>query len=204
MIPSNDTWPADVKNSEGRNGVDPNVLPEYTLLPTSPPQSVVSYDEPPPPQAHPSPIPNTVGPSASLNPNTNGNSNMNMANAEAAAAPTCGAEPLRIVKLLWVGVLALAVPPILLAWMGLATAAIVLYGCGKILEGVGRACAFVPEMVYRGCVRRRAARCWRAVSAGGGARREGAQEEQEQEECVEEGRVALEDVETGQGGPISI
>ena len=191
MIPSSNNWPADIKKADGRNDIDPNVLPEYTLLPTSPPPAV-SYNESP--EAG-----NGVGPSDQASA-----ADLNVDGDADGQTPTCGTESLRIIKLLYVGMMALALPPVFLAGMALAMGAVVLYGCGKILEGIGRACAFVPEMVYRGCVRRRAARCWRAVSAGGGARREGAQEEQEQEECVEEGRVALEDVETGQGGPISI
>ena len=197
MIPSNDTWPADVKNSEGRNGVDPNVLPEYTLLPASPPPPpAVSYNNESPEAG------NGAGPSDQVHASA---ATLNVDGDAEAQTPTCGTESLRIVKLLYVGLMALALPPVFLAGMALAMGAVVLYGCGKILEGIGRACAFVPEMVYRGCVRRRAARCWRAVSAGGGARREGAEQEEEgEEECVEEGRVALEDVETGRGGPISI
>ncbi|KAM5538586.1 hypothetical protein V8D89_007615 [Ganoderma adspersum] len=189
MMP-NDTWPADVKNAEDR--IDPNVLPEYTLLPSSPPQSAVSYNESPGACAS-----NDVGSSSAA---SAANLNADTVTADSAPTPTCGTESLRIVKLLYVGMLALAIPPVFLSWMGLAMGAVVLYGCGKILEGIGRALAFVPEALYRQCVARRAKKFWRAVGENGAAAREG----QQGEEIVVEGQVALEDVEAGQGGPISI
>ena len=171
------TWPADIKNAEGH--IDPNVLPEYTLLPASPPQSVVSYDA----NDHPEP---GTGTGDAPSPTT--------------TTTTCATESQGILKLLYMGLLAIVVPPIVCSCAGLAAGAMVLYGCGKILEGVGRALAFGPEVVYRAWVARRADAFVHAVRASG-VTQEGAREE-----VVLEGQVALEDVdvEAGRGGPISI
>ncbi|PIL22980.1 hypothetical protein GSI_15677 [Ganoderma sinense ZZ0214-1] len=224
-MPNNrdDTWPTDVKNAERRSiDVDPNVLPEYTLLPTSPPPEP-EYDGAPP---HASPVDNpndvTIGlgmPSTSTSTsNSNPNSNAGAGAEACQCTGTCGAETLRIVKLLYIGLLALAVPPVLLACVALAMGAVALYGCGKVLEGTGRALAVGPEAVYRAWVAKRARRFWRAVRGGerrggccggsGNGEGESGRDERTREEEIGfvEGQVALDDVEAqaGQGGPISI
>ncbi|KAI1794756.1 hypothetical protein LXA43DRAFT_1072296 [Ganoderma leucocontextum] len=169
------TWAADVKNTSGR--IDPNVLPEYTLLPSSPSQSAVSYNE--------------------LGAETQASSSASNAHAHAhtsAPDPISGAEPPpSTLRLLYIGLLAIIAPPLVIFWVSLAAAVGMLYGCGKILEAVGRGLAFGPEALYRGWMGMRGKEWWRVVPVSD--RRpvqEGAQE------GVVEGQVSLEDVEAGQ------
>ena len=169
---STQTWNPDVKSPEGP--IDPAVLPEYTLLPASPPQSVVSYNGPD--------GASDAGPSA---PPQNGD-----------PTPTCGAESLNIFKLLYTGILAIVLPPTIIGGAVLAAGGVMMYGCGKMLEGIGRGLAIGPEVVYRTYIKSRARML-------GGALRQ-ARQVSEREQVVE-GQVTLEDVEAGQGGgPISI
>ncbi|EJF56641.1 hypothetical protein DICSQDRAFT_157787 [Dichomitus squalens LYAD-421 SS1] len=167
------TWQPDVKSHEGP--IDPAVLPEYTLLPASPPRSVVSYNDP-------------DGASEAGSSASNHN----------ADATTCGIESLKIIKMLYTGILAIVFPPMIIGGAALAAAGVMLYGCGRVLEGIGRGLSIGPEVVFRTFMRKR-------VKMLRGALREGRRVPEQEQGQVVEGQVALEDVEAGQiGGPIAI
>ncbi|KAI0701568.1 hypothetical protein C8T65DRAFT_656344 [Cerioporus squamosus] len=48
--------------------------------------------------------------------------------------------------------MAIILPPAIVAAAAVASAGAMLYGCGKVLEGIGRGLAYVPEILYRACV----------------------------------------------------
>ncbi|KAI0755367.1 hypothetical protein C8Q80DRAFT_428397 [Daedaleopsis nitida] len=114
---------------------DPAVLPIYTRLPDSPPGSQLG-----------------IVPSDSAS---------NSGSGSGDASPTC-AEGLTVFKLLWTGLIAIILPPAIVTAAALVSAAAMLYGCGKILEGTGRALAIGPEMLWRAAVAKRAKRFVRA------------------------------------------
>ncbi|KAI0769817.1 hypothetical protein C8Q74DRAFT_851049 [Fomes fomentarius] len=136
---NNAEWTADVKvavavtepQNQGQGRIDPAVLPEYTLLPDSPSGSAVGPDD-----------------SAS-------NAGAGESSADEARPAACK-EGLRIFRLLWMGMLAIVLPPAIVAAAAVGSAAAMLYGCGLMLEGIGRGIAIGPELLYRGCVTMRA------------------------------------------------
>ncbi|KAI0701560.1 hypothetical protein C8T65DRAFT_656313 [Cerioporus squamosus] len=67
--------------------------------------------------------------------------------------------------LIWTGLSAIIFPPAIVAGAAVASAAVMLYGCGKLLEGIGRGLAYAPELLYRACVGKqvkKVAATWRA------------------------------------------
>ena len=145
-------WTADVK------AADAAVLPEYTPLPTSPQGSPANSE---------------VAPSDSA-------SAVSYA-SDAGASPTC-TEGLNIFKLLWTGFLAIVLPPGIIAMAALACAGVMIYGCGRILEAMGRGLSVGPEMIYRAYLGKRVQRV--AGMVRGGQRQVPAQD-------VETGAIAI-------------
>ena len=137
-----DTFKGDVKTPPAADEAQAHpTLPEYTRLPASPPGS---------------------SPAASV---------LTYADHGEDAreeGPTC-AEGRTIVKLLWTGFLALAIPPAIAALAALASAGAMLYGAGKVLEGVGRGLAAGPELLYRTAVAGRVKKFLTAARARTGA-----------------------------------
>ena len=123
MSTHGDDYPADVKAPL----LDPAAAPEYTPLPASPQDrhspaaSVLTYAGEQPPV---------------------------VVNADGEHDAAC-AEGLTIMRLLWTGVLALVIPPAIVAAAAIACAGAMLYGTGKVLEGFGRGLAVAPEWVYK-------------------------------------------------------
>ena len=79
-------------------------------------------------------------------------------------SPGC-VDGLNIVKLLWTGLVAITLPPAIVAAAALASAGVMLYGCGKMLEGIGRGLAYAPEQLYKAYIGARVkkiAATWRA------------------------------------------
>lgn len=105
-------------------------------------------------------------------------------NAGSASASACK-EGLGIFRLLWTGMLAIVLPPAIVAAAAVACAAAMVYGCGKMLEGIGRGIAIGPEMLYRGCVTTRAKRLVDAVRLGTRRR------EEREAPDVEAGAIAI-------------
>ncbi|KAI0669128.1 hypothetical protein C8Q78DRAFT_992788 [Trametes maxima] len=124
---------------DAQAGADPSVLPEYTLLPASPAAGAASPPPPLPPRSHPTPAP----------------------------TPSTPSEGKHILRAVARGLAALVLPPFILTAAALAAAAAMLYGCGKMLEGIGRGLAAGPELLYKGCVSRKAKRVWGALRGAG-------------------------------------
>lgn len=61
------------------------------------------------------------------------------------------------------GLVAIVLPPVVLAGAGVAAGFGVIYGIGKLLEGIGRGLAAGPEALYRVCAGKRVRAAWRAV-----------------------------------------
>ncbi|OSD07628.1 hypothetical protein PYCCODRAFT_1430872 [Trametes coccinea BRFM310] len=78
----------------------------------------------------------------------------------------------RIFRSIAYGLLAITVPPYIIAAAALAAAAAMLYGVGKLLEGVGHALALGPELLYKACVGKRAKDAWRSLTGSRGRRAE--------------------------------
>ncbi|KAI0647657.1 hypothetical protein C8Q79DRAFT_521898 [Trametes meyenii] len=129
---------------DAQAGADPSVLPEYTLLPASPAGVATASHPPPPPPPHPH----------------------HASNLEPIDAPA-RSEGKHILRAVARGVAALVLPPFILTAAAVAAAAAMLYGCGKMLEGIGRGLAAGPELLYKGCVSRRAKRVWGALRGTG-------------------------------------
>ena len=104
---ASDTFKGDVKTPPAADDAQAHpTLPEYTRLPASPPGS-----------------------------NSPATSVLTYADHGSDAreeGPTC-AEGRTIMKLLWTGFLALAIPPAIAALAALASAGAMLYGAGKVL-----------------------------------------------------------------------
>ena len=181
MAANANIWNPDVKSPEGP--IDPAALPEYTLLPASPPESVVSYE-----------------------PETGAQAASEAGSPAAAASGThdgagCGAETFSIFKLLYTGMLAIVLPPMIAGAAGLAAGAVMLYGCGKLLEGIGRGMSLVPETIYRRLVLKR----FRMLRVSMSERRQIESQLENGQGADVEGQVALEDVEAGRlAGPVYI
>lgn len=78
--------------------------------------------------------------------------------------------------------MAIILPPAIVGAAAVASAAVMLYGCGKVLEGIGRGLAYAPEQLYRACISKRVkkvAQACRARRASG------------QVEDVEAGAIAI-------------
>ncbi|KAI0366679.1 hypothetical protein BV20DRAFT_971618 [Pilatotrama ljubarskyi] len=134
------------KHDEWRHdaqAADPVVLPEYTLLPPSPPAG------PSPPR----------GP----NPSSPGPSHQTGADSDPRPSPAAPSEARRIVRGIMRGLLAIVLPPVIIAGAVLAAALAMIYGSGKMLEGIGRTIAVGPEALYKACVGKRANAAWRAM-----------------------------------------
>ncbi|KAI0712686.1 hypothetical protein C8Q76DRAFT_492332 [Earliella scabrosa] len=83
----------------------------------------------------------------------------------ATGSPACN-EGLDIIKLLWTGVVALILPPAIVCAAAIASAAAMMYGCGKMLEGIGRSIAVGPELLWRACAAKRAKKFVKALRGG--------------------------------------
>ncbi len=82
--------------------------------------------------------------------------------ASNVGSPSC-VDGLNIFKLLWTGLMAITLPPAIVAAAAIASAAVMLYGCGKMLEGIGRGLAYAPELLYKACVGKRVKTVARAL-----------------------------------------
>ncbi|KAI0755330.1 hypothetical protein C8Q80DRAFT_1266799 [Daedaleopsis nitida] len=79
----------------------------------------------------------------------------------------------KVVKTVSTGLLALVLSPIVVAGAALAASSFILYGTGKVLEGVGRSIAAGPEAVYEMCNKtKRAGRIRRAFEKSSSSKEE--------------------------------
>ena len=62
--------------------------------------------------------------------------------------------------------LALILPPAIVCAAAIASAAAMMYGCGKMLEGIGRSIAVGPELLWRACAAKRAKKFVKALRGG--------------------------------------
>ncbi|RPD62871.1 hypothetical protein L227DRAFT_599616 [Lentinus tigrinus ALCF2SS1-6] len=113
------------------------------------------------------PAPSAVGPNDS---------------ASNVGLPTC-VDGLNIFKLFWTGLAAIVLPPAIVAAAAIASAAVMLYGCGKMLEGIGRGLAYAPEHLYKACIGKQV----KKVAVAWRTRRERATEGED----VEAGAIAI-------------
>ncbi|KAI0769819.1 hypothetical protein C8Q74DRAFT_1218347 [Fomes fomentarius] len=65
------------------------------------------------------------------------------------AAAVNATEALNVLRLLWTGLLAILLPPAIVVAAALAAAGVILYGCGHVLEGVGRGLTIGSERLWR-------------------------------------------------------
>ncbi|OJT12837.1 hypothetical protein TRAPUB_10672 [Trametes pubescens] len=134
-------WQQDVAAAAA--ATDPANLPEYTFLPPSPSASS-------PPTARTSTLPLS-------------------SSAEAASTASSSddgrprSEGRRIVRAIMRGLAAIVLPPVVVAGAAVAAGFAVIYGMGKLLEGIGRGLAAGPEALYRVCAGKRVRAAWRAV-----------------------------------------
>ncbi|KAI0820447.1 hypothetical protein BC628DRAFT_858731 [Trametes gibbosa] len=69
----------------------------------------------------------------------------------------------RIVRSIGLAVLAIGLPPFILAGAGLAASLAAIFGVGKLLEATGQMLSVVPETLYKACVGGKARAAWRAA-----------------------------------------
>ncbi|RPD62845.1 hypothetical protein L227DRAFT_573364 [Lentinus tigrinus ALCF2SS1-6] len=78
----------------------------------------------------------------------------------------------KVVRAVSTGLLAIVVPPIAVGGVALAATGAVLYGSGKLVEGIGRGIAVGPEMVWKAYRSEGGRRARRAFGRGGGEGKE--------------------------------
>ncbi|KAH9890123.1 hypothetical protein C8Q73DRAFT_667782 [Cubamyces lactineus] len=81
-----------------------------------------------------------------------------------AVTPT--AEGRTILRAFMRGLLAIILPPVILAALVLAATAAMIYGTGKTIEGIGRAIVWGPEMLYKIHLKNRVEKMWTRVAGG--------------------------------------
>ena len=66
-------------------------------------------------------------------------------------------------KMFGTGLLAIVLPPVLIAGAAIASAGVMIYGCGKLLEGIGKGISVGPEMAYKAGVKPQVKKLKRAL-----------------------------------------
>ncbi|KAI0357357.1 hypothetical protein OH77DRAFT_1422197 [Trametes cingulata] len=136
-----DEWKQDAQA-----GAEPAVLPEYTLLPPSP--SVASSPS---------------APAASGSTSAPGAPESDNDSSETSSSSSNTSEGRRIVRGIMRGLAAIVLPPVIMTGAVLAAALAMIYGSGKMLEGIGRLIAVGPEKLYKVCVGKRAKAACKAM-----------------------------------------
>ncbi|TBU23262.1 hypothetical protein BD309DRAFT_974113 [Dichomitus squalens] len=115
---------------------DPFTLPEYTV---------------PQPDSAPSPAHSTVAsPHEERYQET---ADDESSDPEERSSETLQSDGGKALKMLGTGVVAIVLPPVLIAGAAVASVGVMIYGCGKLLEGIGKGLAVGPETAYKAGVK---------------------------------------------------
>ena len=69
--------------------------------------------------------------------------------AQERGLKTYQADGGKALKMFGTGLLAIVLPPVLVTGAAIASAGVMIYGCGKLLEGIGKGISVGPEMAYK-------------------------------------------------------